>query len=173
VDKKSSALDRARADLAAGRPDLARERLHGYLHSLHCRGDYNQDAYLLLGEVLFAMKDYARAGAAWLLTERDDAEAQVSIDAFHKRFGTDPVNVLRALKPRARSEEYPPKVQERLQNWGYRYMPYRARSNPHETMRPDEEPERTLRPIEAGCIVMLIGGAVLSLIYFYMRLHGR
>ena len=46
------------------RPDLARDRITGYLANLGARGAYDQDAYLLLGEIYSEMRDYARAGAA-------------------------------------------------------------------------------------------------------------
>lgn len=174
MKEKSTALERARADLAAGRPDLARDRLHGVLHSQLVKGEYSEETYVLLGDIYFAMRDFARAGAAWMLTERSDADAQSAFDAFHKRFGTDAVNMLNAVKPRAPSELYPPKVQDRLREWNYRYLPYRSRSQQRgeEETVPDEA-QPTLRPIEAGCIAMVIVGFFLFCGYVYLIFFGR
>ena len=155
---KTSALERARADLAAGRPDQARERLTGYLYTLHRAGRYDQTTYLLLGDVCFAMHDFARAGAAWLLTEKTGPEADRATAAFYQRFGRDPANVLMQVKPHAPSEAYPAVVQERLKSWDYRYRPYRPRSNPHALTEKsaDDSGEKRVRPVELGCIVAVV-----------------
>jgi hypothetical protein len=172
VSTSSSALERARADIANGRPDLARERLYGFLYTLHTRGEYRQDVYLLLGEVLFAMKDFARAGAAWLLTERDDADALFAFEAFQARYGKNTSKGLDVVKPHAPSEHYPPKVQERLQGWNYRYVPYRSRSQPRiDRDAPLTEQAGGVRPIEAGCIIVSVIGVVLACLFFYTRLN--
>ncbi|HYG75445.1 MAG TPA: DUF6584 family protein [Planctomycetota bacterium] len=171
---RQSALDRARLDLAAGRPDLARDRLTGYLYTLHRRGDFSQDAYLLLGEAHFAMRDYARAGAAWLLTERSGEDTERAVAEFHKRFGRDPANVLQQVKPRAPSEDYPPAVQERLKGWGYRYRPYRPRSNPHAMHElTGEEKQQGLRGIEIGCGLALLAGTVMFVFWIYVNFFAR
>lgn len=154
-----SALERARKDLSAGRPDVARDRLTGYLYTLHRRGNYDQNAYLLLGEIFFAMRDYPRAGAAWLLTEKSGPEFDQALEAFHKRYGKDAVNVLWQVKPHAPSEDYPPAVQERLKSWDYRYKPYRPRSNPHALHEQDAEAQaasKTIRPVELGCAISVL-----------------
>lgn len=154
-----SALERARKDLSNGRPDLARDRVTGYLYTLHRRGKYDAEAYLLLGEILFAMRDYARAGAAWILTEKSGPEFEQALAAFHQRYGKDPANMLRQVKPHAPSEDYPPAVQERLKAWDYRYKPYRPRSNPH-VLHEEEEAaaaaSKSIRPIELGCAVAVL-----------------
>jgi len=171
---KESALARARRHLAEGRPDLARETLKGYLYTLHQRGDYDVAAYDLLGETFFQMRDYARAGAAWLLTERSDADAQRAIEAFHARFGNDPVNILRALRPHARSEAYPPAVQERLKSRNYRYVPYHSRNKPRASQNiPDEEALRGLRPVELGCLMAVIGFVIAAGYWLWMRFLAR
>ena len=156
---------RARADLDAGRPDLARERLNGCLYTLHRRGAYREDAYVLLGETCFAMKDYARAGAAWLLTTRTGSDVDQALAAFYERYGREPAAVLHQLKPHAPSEQYPPPVQARLQALGYRYRPYRPRSNPHVLEEFEERPQG-VRPVEAGCLVA--GGVVFVLAVLYL-----
>ena len=172
--KKSSALDRARADLASGRPDLARDRIHGLLHSQLIKGEYSEETYALLGDIYFAMRDLPRAGAAWLLTERSDPDAQQAIEAFHTRYGVDAVNVREAVKPRAPSEIYPPKVQERLLQWNYRYLPYRSRAQRVAAAdMPDEDRPAGVRPIEAGCIIAVIVGILLLCMYLYTIFFAR
>jgi hypothetical protein len=173
---ESSALDRARADLAAGRPDLARDRVQGYLHTLALKGEYSAETYVLLGDIFFAMRDFARAGGAWILTDRDDDCARLSFEAFTQRYGKKPANILDAVKPRAPSENYPPAVQERLKSWGYRYLPHRTRTQKRAAAdESDEAPQSGLRPIEAGCVVTLIVGFVLLCMYLYSMFfgHGR
>jgi len=172
---RQSALERARQDLASGRPDLARDRLTGYLYTLHRRGEYQAEAYLLLGQALYAMKDYARAGAAWLLTEHSGPEFDHAISEFHRRYGTAAVNVLRQVKPRAPSEDYPPAVQARLRSWDYRYRTYRPRSNPHavtERSTEDDQPQG-LRGIEIGCLLFVLGIAFAVLSWLYVYIFGR
>lgn len=163
----TSALERARADLASGRPDLARERLTGYLYTLHRAGRYDQQPYLLLGEVYYEMRDFARAGAAWLLTEKSGPEVERATEAFYRRYGRNPHNILKLVKPHAPSEAYPALVQERLKAWDYRYRPYRPRSNPHVlTETPDVQPTKgQLRPVELGCVVTLVLFALVFLFW--------
>ena len=55
----SNAVQRARADLDAGREWKARERLVG-----HLAGEFDAEALELLGEVNYAMRDLPAAGAA-------------------------------------------------------------------------------------------------------------
>lgn len=174
---QDGALERARRDLSAGRHDLARDRVTGFLYTLHRRGDYDQAAYLLLGDIYFEMHDLPRAGAAWLLTERQDENSTRAIEAFHKRFGTDAANILKLIKPHAPSEDYPPLVQERLKGWGYQYVAYRPRSNPHTVNELSAEEQAGkkpgLRPVEIGCLLLFVMGAVLMALQFFMRFLGR
>lgn len=158
-------MDRARSDLNAGRPDLARDRITGYLYTLHRRGAYEEAPYVLLGEIYFAMKDLPRAGAAWMLTTYAGPERERADAAFNKRYGTDGVNVLKALKPRAPSELYPEPVRERLKSLGYRYRPYRPRSNPHALTEEQEVAPKTVRPVEMGCIFFMIILATLAALF--------
>ena len=153
---------------------MARERLTGYLYTLHRRGQYDENTYLLLGEVYFSMRDFARAGAAWLLTRRDGPDAQQAFDAFHKRYGHDPANMLHQVKPHAPSEDYPEAVQQRLKSWGYRYTPYRPRSNPHVSEEHSgEEPRRGLRPLEIGCLLLIVLTLVLIALNFLAGVRGK
>jgi Flp pilus assembly protein TadB len=102
-------IDRALADIEAGRPWKARDRLNGYLH----QHPADQPAHELLGEVYLAMGDLPAAGRALMLTERSDAQAAVAIEAFEHRYGSTAARI-RALRVRAPLESWPPLVQERL-----------------------------------------------------------
>jgi hypothetical protein len=171
--KKKSALERARRDLESGRPDLARDRITGYLYTLHRRGDYSQEAYLLLGDAYFAMRDFAPAGAAWLLTGRQGPDVDQAVKAFHERFGNDAVNILKIVKPHAPSEDYPAAVQERLKTWGYRYKTYRPRSNPHVEHELGEPQQKGLRPVEVGCLVAILAVAAAYISWLFISTRGR
>ena len=174
--EKKSALERAREDLAAGRPDVARERVTGYLYSLHCDGEYEQDAYLLLGEIYFAMQDYPRAGAAWLLTERSGADVEKAFTAFYERYGRNSTNILRVVKPHAPSENYPPAVQERLKAWDYRFRNYRSRNKPRagENIRDNEGEEKPgLRGIEIGCLLAVVVVGMLTAFWVYLNFFAH
>jgi hypothetical protein len=106
---RAPVVERARADVAAGQLWKARDRLTGFLQ----QHPSDQDALELLGEVYIAMGDPPAAGRAWLLTERDDAEARAAIEAFEARFGSVAARI-QVLKVRAPLEAWPPRVQERL-----------------------------------------------------------
>jgi hypothetical protein len=116
-------LERARADVDAGRLWKARDRLQGSLEA----DPANQDVLALLGEVCFQMRDLPAAGVYWSLTERDlppDVEA-----ALNARFGSAQ-QVLRAMPARPPIERYPERVQDRLRaliaaagEEGYRWEP--------------------------------------------------
>ena len=77
-------LARARADLTAGRPWKARDRLNGLL-------THRQDTEVidLLATVLHTMGDLPAAGALWFVTGRDDQAAREAVDAWHGRHGSD------------------------------------------------------------------------------------
>lgn len=87
-----TALDRARHDVASGRLWKARDRLNGLLtHG-------SVDAYELLADVYFAMRDLPQAGKLWYLTGRDDAQALEAIEAWRSRCGNKPSAMLRSIK---------------------------------------------------------------------------
>ncbi|SCF42043.1 DUF6584 family protein [Micromonospora mirobrigensis] len=77
-------LARARADLAAGRPWQARDRLRGALA-------HRQDHELLdlLATVHHEMRDLPAAGALWFVTGRDDPQARRAIEAWSARHRND------------------------------------------------------------------------------------
>lgn len=77
-------LDRARADLAAGRAWKARDRLTGALAD-------RQDGELLdlLAEVYVGMGDLPAAGALWFVTGREDETSSAAVAAWRERFSSD------------------------------------------------------------------------------------
>ena len=77
----SGAVERARADLAAGRAWKARDRLTGYL-----RDEYDDEALELLGEVHHTMGDLPAAGAAWFGTARRGRDVDEAIEAWRDRY---------------------------------------------------------------------------------------
>ena len=78
----SSAVQRARADLDAGREWKARERLVG-----HLAGEFDAEALELLGEVNYAMRDLPAAGAAWFGTARRGKDVDEAVEAWRERHG--------------------------------------------------------------------------------------
>lgn len=78
----SGAVQRARADLAAGREWKARERLVG-----HLAAEYDAEALELLGEVSYAMRDLPAAGAAWFGTARRGKDVDEAVEAWRERYG--------------------------------------------------------------------------------------
>lgn len=95
-------LDRARADIDAGRLWKARDRLRGVVGSLPA----DQEALRLLGEVHLRMGDDPEAGRWLFLTERDDDAARAAVAAFTDRFAFD--QLLRQVPAYAPIEDYPP-----------------------------------------------------------------
>src|SRR3712207_3559251 len=81
----SDAITRARADLAAGRPWKARDRLRGVIGARPT----DQTALALLGDVLLDMGDEPEAGRWLFLSERDDEAAERAREAFRARFSFD------------------------------------------------------------------------------------
>ncbi|HVM16514.1 MAG TPA: DUF6584 family protein [Gaiellaceae bacterium] len=104
------AVERARADVAAGRLWKARDRLEGAL----ANAPADQEVLVLLGEVHHAMGDVPAAGRHWFLTERSDAQAEEAIAAMRERHPT-PSALFAALPVKAPLEAYPPAVRERLE----------------------------------------------------------
>lgn len=80
----NAAIDRARADLDAGRHWKARDRLTGLLVDRQ-----DADVLDLLARVHFEMHDLPAAGALWFVTGRDDEMARDSIAAWRERQGND------------------------------------------------------------------------------------
>ena len=77
-------LDRARADVGAGRLWKARDRLNGLLLDRH-----DDELLDLLATVHFDMGDRPAAGALWFVTGRTDDKAVLAIEAWRERHGGD------------------------------------------------------------------------------------
>jgi len=104
----SRVVDRAKADLAAGRAWKARDRLTG---ALVARAD--DELLGLLGEVYFAMGDLPRAGAVWfgLARGRDGTDAEAAAHAWRDRHGHDDVQLWFSLPPMVRAALDRPQVE--------------------------------------------------------------
>lgn len=100
-----SAVQRARADLAAGREWKAREGLLA-----HLAGDYDAEALELLGEVNFAMRDLPAAGAAWFGTGRRGQDVDDAVDAWRERHHDQFADMFRSLPRVVREREGNPRV---------------------------------------------------------------
>ena len=74
-------LARARADLEAGRPWKARDRLAGLL-------THRQDAEVLdlLATTHYEMRDLPAAGALWFVTGRDDDQSRRAIAEWEQKY---------------------------------------------------------------------------------------
>ncbi|QGN58562.1 DUF6584 family protein [Nostocoides sp. HKS02] len=96
----SPAVQRARADIAAGREWKARDRLVG-----HLAGDYDAEALELLGEVLYAMRDLPSAGAAWFGTTRRGHDVDDAVEAWRERHHDHFAEMWRSLPRSVREHE--------------------------------------------------------------------
>ena len=140
------ALRRARADLAAGRPWKARERLRSYVNAYPT----DDKALDLLGDVHYTMGDLPAAGAAWILCKRDDERTRKAIEALHE----EPA----LLRVRAPMEHWPAVVQARLRDFGAEPEPdAEVRSPPSHSSIAD-------KVALAGCLTVLIALAVFAVI---------
>lgn len=75
MSSRPEVMDRAQADLDAGRPWNAANRLQGYL----ANDPLHVEARLMLGQVLLDMGELEEAGRALLPSERDDDAAREAI----------------------------------------------------------------------------------------------
>jgi hypothetical protein len=99
-------IERARADLAAGRGWKARDRLAGALV------DRADDELLeLLGDVYFAMGDLPAAGAVWFGSTRTGQDVEAAEGAWRERYGRDDLQLWLSLPPRVRGSLATPAVQ--------------------------------------------------------------
>jgi hypothetical protein len=104
------ALERARADVEAGAPWKARDRLQGLVRLWPA----DQQVLGMLGEVLFTMGDLPAAGRCWYLTERTGADVDAATAAMEHRHGRGALELTRVLSVVAPIHAYPPSVQVRL-----------------------------------------------------------
>jgi hypothetical protein len=104
------ALERAQADIEAGRLWKARDRLEGYLAT----NPHDQEALVFLGDVCTQMSDLPAAGKYLYLTESwGDGAVK---DAFEERYGRSAARMLNALPAKPPLERYPPEVAARLRH---------------------------------------------------------
>ena len=125
------AVERARADVAAGRVWKARDRLTGALASDRS----SQEVLQALGDVYFLMGDLPAAGLHWFLTDAEEPRAAVAEVAMRERYRT-PAALYAALPLKAAPDAYPEQVRARLRTLladdDVRRM--------HERSRPGREP---------------------------------
>jgi hypothetical protein len=100
TEAPSTAVQRARADLEAGREWKARERLLA-----HLAVDYDAEALELLGEVNFAMRDLPAAGAVWFGTSRRGQDVDDAIEAWRERHHDHFAEMFRSLPRVVRERE--------------------------------------------------------------------
>jgi len=93
-------VERARADLAAGRAWKARDRLVG---ALSARAD--DELLGLLGDVHAGMGDPPAAGAAWVGSTRTGPEVDAALAAWRERHGHDPLQLWLSLPTLVREGE--------------------------------------------------------------------
>ncbi|MBM6401662.1 DUF6584 family protein [Phycicoccus sonneratiae] len=139
----TGAVERARADLEAGRPWMARDRLLGALPHRPDEGLVD-----LLAEVHVLMHDLPAAGALWFATGRDDEAARDAVTVWAARFPSDDArwsSIPRPLRLRTGSRDL-----EELR----RRLSGRPRGEPRPPDVVPDEPwtERVLFP------AMLVGG---------------
>lgn len=103
-------LDRARADIEAGRPWKARDRLQAAV----AHDPTNQPVLELLSEVYYEMKDLPNAGRFWLLTDRSDPATQTALAEFEARWGGNLGEKLKMVPLGGPIDGYPPVARERL-----------------------------------------------------------
>jgi hypothetical protein len=96
----SAAVQRARADIAAGREWKARDRLVG-----HLADRYDAEALELLGEVHYAMRDLPSAGAAWFGTARRGKDVDEAVEAWRERHADQFGQMWRSLPRTVRDRE--------------------------------------------------------------------
>jgi hypothetical protein len=96
----SAAVQRARADLDAGREWKARDRLVG-----HLAGEYDAEALELLGEVHYSMRDLPSAGAAWFGTTRRGQDVDDAVEAWRERHRDHFTEMWRSLPRPVREHE--------------------------------------------------------------------
>jgi hypothetical protein len=98
LEGHSGAVERARADLAAGRAWKARDRLTGHLRDAH-----DDEALELLGEVHHQMGDLPAAGAVWFGTSRRGKDVDESVEAWRERHHDNFPEMWRSLPRSVRS----------------------------------------------------------------------
>jgi hypothetical protein len=106
LEHHSGAVERARADIAAGRAWKARDRLTGHL------GDnLDPEALELLGQVHYDMGDMPAAGAAWFGTGRRGKDVDEAVEAWRERYNDHFEQMWRSLPRTVRDNPGNPRVE--------------------------------------------------------------
>jgi hypothetical protein len=171
----TSAIERIRADLDAGRLWKARDRVTG----LFSADPTAQAVLTVAGEVYYRMGDLPRAAAFWMLTEHSGPEVETAMVAMRDRYPR--VSDLAAALPiRDSIEAFPAGVQERLrevqkavkEQSGYDWEP--ARRPRRQFDRPKQN--RIVAVLNGALLVALLGGiwmvGVATLVFLMVRLIG-
>lgn len=106
LEHHSGAVERARADLAAGRAWKARDRLTG-----HLADSQDPEALELLGEVHYGMGDLPAAGAAWFGTGRRGRDVDEAVEAWRERHADHFDQMWRSLPRTVRDHPGNPRVE--------------------------------------------------------------
>lgn len=163
VDEQPT-IRRARADLAAGRPWKARDRLSGVLR----QSPSNQPVLELLGEVLYQMGDAPAAGRVWFLTERRGPDVDEALRVFLERYGRHSIDLIRVLKVRAPIDSYPSEVRERLVT-----LQTEAKRERFDWQPPDQPTHSSRsRPLTAFALTALFGLILMCLAVGVMTVLG-
>ena len=146
-------VERAKAELAAGRAWKARDRLLGAV------AGYPADQAVLgmLGEVLFRLGDLPEAGRYWYLTARTGADVDAAIEALVERCGRSPEQLARSLPLVAPVDAYPAAVAARLDGLPEQAFRRRAEAPPEEWWSSASTAER-VRDLAAnvGAVTLLV-----------------
>lgn len=106
LEHHSGAVERARADLAAGRVWKARDRLTG-----HLADSLDPEALELLGQVHYDMGDMPAAGAAWFGTSRRGKDVDEAVEAWRERYSDHFEQMWRSLPRTVRDNPGNPRVE--------------------------------------------------------------
>ena len=147
----TAAVQRARADLAAGREWKARDRLVG-----HLAAEYDAEGLELLGEVHFAMRDLPSAGAAWFGTARRGQDVDDAVEAWRERHRDHFVEMWRSLPRSVREHE----GNKRVDALRRKADEARAAAAPRTDL---EVPTQSKRSVDAA-MVIAVGLAVLFVV---------
>ncbi|WP_130494763.1 DUF6584 family protein [Motilibacter rhizosphaerae] len=148
-------VEAALADVAAGRPWAARDRLRSAL----VRDRTNPRLHDLLGEVLFAMGDLPAAGLAWFLSSRENADpsAVVAFEAM-RGYYRKPQHLARSLRLRVDPSSYSAAarrrieaLQEELSTHGWVWLPPAPPRHVRD-LRPTWSPEDGVEPVLANVL---------------------
>lgn len=154
--RRGHAVERARADLAAGRAWLAAQRLEDRLRNV----GHDDEAMQLMGAVRASMGDECEAGRWWLLSGATGDAVEVAVGRYVAAHGGDVVAAIEALPEAGRHcavGELPPAALGRIERLGHPLPADRTQSLLRRTARSWKLSEYLA---QGGCLVLLILGIV-------------